>query len=95
MGRAYRGGARKARASLAYQVQDFGNGRQSGEALFCAATRKPVMPIQQHLPYVPYACWAGAFTGSDMGRIETHGDLAKRRKLSVPLPLTDPSPKFR
>jgi hypothetical protein len=53
------------------------------------------MPIQKHLPYVPYACWAGAFTGSDMGRIETHGDLAKRRKLSVPLPLTDPSPKFR
>ncbi len=41
------------------------------------------MTVQQLSPNLPYACWHGAFTDSEIDRIEAHGDDLARDKAAV------------
>jgi PKHD-type hydroxylase len=41
------------------------------------------MTVQQLSPNLPYACWQGAFTDSEVDRIEAHGDDLAHDKAGV------------
>ncbi|HEY1877424.1 MAG TPA: hypothetical protein VGG66_08130 [Rhizomicrobium sp.] len=49
------------------------------------------MTVRELSANLPYACWEGAFTDGELDRIAARGDLAKRRKLSMPVQVSDPS----
>jgi len=50
---------------------------------FPAAARKPIMSDQPLSPSLPFACWEGAFTDSEMDRVEAVGDRLSQEKATV------------